>query len=275
MRSFIYLFLISLIFTSCTGTDDPKERVSWLLSSISNGTGNTRSITYDASGRVIEYQETYPEETVVCSYTYPSADRIKISTKHTRNGQWKEDEIIIEYDDEMILDKGLALSCDGVFTRYEGGKLSMQKKYQHKFDYSAGNNLESVLCTEWRKSGDNWISPISWENKYIWEDQNISRIEEYSAKSVPDYICEYSYSKTSGIQNIVRIHFGRYQYYPLQLNGILGTQPNNLIIGVSSSSYGVSNPHTEFEYNIEDGRISSYIESRNGVSDTYFVRWVK
>ncbi len=201
---------------------------------------------------------------------------ISIHTEDVAYGTLGISDIVREYDDEIHLENGRASYCDGVFSSNEFG-TPFQKKYRHEFTYTSGNHLNVVKWTEWNRQGDGWAldRPWTWENYYIWENGNLTEIEDFSGKTTPFYRYKYSYSTTSGIQNITVIHYGRHQYYPLQLGGILGAQPENLISGVQIEQADVLPVQTRYEYNIIDGRVTVYTETRNNNSDTFTVTWTE
>ena len=70
-----------------------------------------------------------------------------------------------------------------------------------------------IKWTEWNRQGDEWAldRPWTWENYYIWENGNLTEIEDFSGKTTPFYRYKYSYSITSGIRirrrNTKRGHF--------------------------------------------------------------------
>lgn len=275
MKYFIYIILTLLFFSSCSNNDDPSPDVFSQLAEISNGGTNTQSITYDSYGRVTKYVVTYDDDEVIATYSYPSDDLIKIHTEETITGD-KNNSTTRSYDDEVYLEKGRAVYCEGIFSTNQF-ETPFQKKYRHDFVYTTSNHLNIVKCTEWNKNEDGWIyeKPWSWENYYIWEDNNLVSIEDYAGHNQPTYIYNYSYYSIAGVQNVVPLHFGRYQYYPLQLKGYFGSTPENLIEAVESIVPNMPTINQHYEYEIEKNKITGYSETRNGASEHYSVGWTE
>lgn len=275
MKLLIYIVLTLLIFSSCSNNDEPETDVFTQVAEITNGDNNTQSISYDTYGRVTKYVITGNEDKVIATYSYPSDDLIKIHTEETIT--WgKNNSTTRSFDDEVYLENGRADYCEGIFATDEFGTI-FQKKYRHDFSYTAGNHLNVVKCTEWNKNGDSWNykKPWSWENYYIWEDNNLVSIEDYAGSEKPKYIYNYSYSSVSGIQNIIPLHFGRYQYYPLQLKGYFGSNPENLIEGVESIVPNMPVIMSYYEYVIDKNIITGYSETRDDSSKQYSVSWTE
>lgn len=276
MKKFGVLISLLPLLASCDNQEEPTPEVFSQVAEISNGTTTSRQITYDKYGRTVKYTVSYPGGSVNATYSYPSDNTISIHTEDVAYGTLGISDIVREYDDEIHLENGRASYCDGVFSSNEFG-TPFQKKYRHEFTYTSGNHLNVVKWTEWNRQGDEWAldRPWTWENYYIWENGNLTEIEDFSGKTTPFYRYKYSYSTTSGIQNITVIHYGRHQYYPLQLGGILGAQPENLISGVQIEQADVLPVQTRYEYNIIDGRVTVYTETRNNNSDTFTVTWTE
>ncbi len=247
------------------------------VAEISNGE-SSQYISYDDYGRVTKYVITFPDETVKSNYTYISNDLIKIHTESILHGFLNGEDAITEYEDELHLENGRAKYCDGIYsTNKLGGGTVFQKKYKHEFIYTSDNHLNVIKNTEWNKNGDSWAydRPWSWENYYIWENNNLISVEDCNGKQTPQYIYNYSYSSISGVQNILAVHFGRFQYFPLQLKGYFGSQPKNLIIGMEATRPNAPTSNISYEYNIKDNKITDYIEIQGGNSTSYSVRWVE
>lgn len=280
MKTFFLVLAVALLLQSCSEKDEPTTPIFMQVAEISNGSSENEQITYDEYGRAVKYDIFYNDETISCTYSYPSENCILIHTKRIHH-VWNDYDVVREYDDEMILDNGRASYCDGFFTEYEiRGDFELQtisKKYRQEFAYMADNHLNVIKNTEWNKSGDGWATdrPWTWENYYIWENDNLIEIEDYNGYSKPYYIFKYTYSSISGVPNIISIPYGRYSYFPLQLKGVFGKQSKNLIVG-REITYADSRPNIySFEYEIVDDRISSYIENRGDKSYNYKVTWIQ
>ena len=277
MKNFIYILLIPLLLSSCSNNDEPVPDVYSQVIEISNGE-SSQNVYYDDYGRVTEYVVTFRDVTVKSTYTYISDDLIKIYTENILHGFLYGEDAVTEYEDELHLENGRAKYCDGIYsTNKFGGDILFQKKYKHEFIYTPDNHLNVIKNTEWYKNGDSWAydRPWSWENYYIWENNNLVSVEDYDGNQTPQYIYNYSYSSISGVQNILAVHYGRFQYFPLQLKGYFGSQPQNLIIGIESILPNTPTTKTSYEYNIHDNKITGYTETRGEDSTNYFVRWVE
>ena len=280
MKNVLLALVIPLLLASCSDKEDPLPDVFSQVSEI-KGTSQSQEITYDSYGRVVKYIESYPHEIITCTYSYSSDDLIKIHTEQVIQESDGNDRVD-EYVDELFLNNGRADYCEGVFS--SNRKSIYQKKYRHEFVYMPDNHLNIVKCTEWDwdKIALDWISdkPWSWENYYIWENGNLVEVEDYSGyKDKIAYTFKYSYSEVSGVQNIVRIHLCRYQYYPLQLQGIFGSMPNNLISRCQTKQFNKTIREAAYSYDIKDKKISSYTESQyresqTGTSETFSVSWI-
>lgn len=280
MKNVLPALIIPFLLASCSDKEDVSPDVFSQVSEI-KGTSQSQEITYDSYGRVVKYVESYPHETITCTYSYPSDDLIKIHTEHLIQESQGYDRVD-EYDDELFLNNGRADYCEGVFS--SNRKSIYPKKYRHEFVYMPDNHLNVVKWTEWDwdKITLDWIydRPWSWESYYIWENGNLVEVEDYSGyKDKVAYRFKYSYSEVSGVKNIVRIHLGRYQYYPLQLQGIFGSQSNSLISRSQTNEFNKTIRESAYSYDITDKKISSYTEfqyreSQNGTSETFSVSWI-
>lgn len=143
--------------------------------------------------------------------------------------------------------------------------------------YSSDNHLNVIKNTEWNKRGDSWAydKPWSWDNYYKWENNNLITVENYAGKKVPTYIYKYTYSSILGVQNILPIHLDRFQYYPLQLKGYFGAEPENLIIGIERIRPDAPVSEALYRYTVNDNIITNYVETRDGVDDDYIVDWTR
>lgn len=277
MKYFIIILLIPLLLSSCSNNDEPMPDVYSQVAEISNGE-SSQYISYDDYGRVTKYVITFPDETVKSNYTYISNDLIKIHTESVLHGFLNGEDAITEYEDELHLENGRAKYCDGIYSTNKLGEGTVfQKKYKHEFIYTSDNHLNVIKNTEWNKKGDSWAydKPWSWENYYIWENNNLTSVEDCNGKQTPQYVYNYTYSSISGVQNILAVHFGRFQYFPLQLKGYFGSQPKNLIIGMETTRPNAPTTNISYEYNIRDNKITDYIEIQGGNSTSYSVRWVE
>ena len=278
MKNSVFILLFALLLPSCSEKDEPMPDTYSQVAEISNGESFSKNIYYDDYGRVTKYVVTFPDESVNSTYTYISDELIKIHTESILHGFLNGEDAITEYDDELYLEKGRAKSCDGIYsTNRLGAGISFQKKYRHEFIYTSDNHLNVIQNTEWNKKGDSWAyeAPWSWENYYIWENDNLVSVEDCNGSQTPQYIYNYSYSSVSGVQNILAAHLGRLQYFPLQLKGYFGAGPNNLITGLEQIRPDASTTNVSYEYNITGNKITDYIESSDGISTTYSVRWIE
>ena len=269
---------LSLIFVSCS-KDEPAPDVFMQIASITDEDGSVgQQISYDSYGRVIDYRCSYPNESVVAEYEYVSDDLVKISTEDIIFGEKGAYDIVRTYHDELHLEYGRAVSCDGIFSQRERDEAAFEKKYRHEFNYTPGNLLNTVKWTEWNKVGEEWAEdkPWSWENFYYWDNGNLVKIEDYLGHTYPCITYTFGYADFAGSQNVVAIPMGLYQYVPLQFKGVFGPQPAALISEIHRADTFNGNFSTYYRYEIAEGRITNYQESRsNGVSETFSVQWTK
>ncbi len=269
---------LSLIFVSCS-KDEPGPDVFMQIASITDKDGSVgRQISYDSYGRVIGYKCSYPNESVVAEYEYVSDDLVKISTEDIIFGGKGAYDIVRTYHDELHLENGHAVSCDGIFSQREQDETPFEKKYRHEFNYTSDNLLNTVKWTEWNKVGEEWAEdkPWSWENFYYWDNGNLVKIEDFFGHTYPCITYTFGYADFAGIQNVVPIPMGLYQYIPLQFKGVFGPQPAGLISEIHRADTFNGNFSTSYVYEIAEGRITNYQESRsNGVSETFAVQWTR
>lgn len=275
VKTFLLLIFTAVCLVSCSNQDEPDPEKFSQVSEISNGYNNiSQRITYDEYGRVIKYIAGFPTESITATYTYPSDNLIRIHTQDVIFGQNGTSGILRIYEDELYLENGRASYCEGIFSSNDAGSL-FQKKYRHDFIYATDNHLNVIKWTEWNKNGDDWAydKPWTWENYYVWEDGNLTEVEDFLGNTRPFYTYKYTYATMSGVQNIIPLHYGRFQYFPLQLKGIFGLQPKNLIIGLEQTIDNGTTYKTDYNYNITDGKIVNYSETQNGISDDFTVIW--
>lgn len=275
MNKFCYL-LITLIFVSCSN-DEPEAEAFLQIASITNEDGNLcQQFSYDSYGRIITYKNMYPTETVTVKYEYVSDNLIKITTKDVnfdRNGIY---DLVRTYQDNIYLENGRADYCEGIFCQTEQDKTTIEKKYRHEFSYTSGNLLNVVKWTEWNKKGDGWEedNPWTWENYYYWENGNLVKIEEFNGNSYPSVTYTVNYTAVAGVQNVVPIPMGRYQYIPLQFKGMFGAQSVSLISEVHRDETLNGITSTNYRYGFTDSRITKCQESySNGMEETFSVLW--
>ena len=251
----LYYLLISLIFVSC-GNDEPEYETFMQIASITNEGGYiSQQFSYDSYGRVVTYRRMYPTETVSVEYEYVSDNLIKITTK------------------DINFDRN-----EGIFCQIEQDKTSIEKKYRHDFSYTTSNLLNVVKWTEWNKEGDNWAEdkPWTWENFYYWDNGNLVKAEDFNGNSYPSVTYTFNYTNVTGVQNVVPIPMGRFQYIPLQLKGIFGAQSVSLISEVHRDAPLNKATSTSYRYEFNGSRISKYKESCDDrMAETFSLLWTK
>ncbi len=277
MNKAFYLFIL-LFFVSCSN-DEPEPEIFMQIASITSEEGYvSQQFSYDSYGRIVTYRNTFPAETVTAEYEYVSDNLIKITTKDItfdRNGTY---DIVRAYQDNLHLENGRAIYCEGVFCQTEQDKPPFEKNYRHEFSYTSGNHLNVVKWTEWNNEEDCRAedTPWTWENFYYWENGNIVTIEDFNGNTYPSVTYTLNYIDVAGTQNVVPIPMGRYQYIPLQLKGIFGAQSVSLISVVhrDDSFNGITS--TNYRYEFAGSRITKYQESRdNGMTETFSVLWAE
>lgn len=273
MKTLQPLVFSVLFFVSCSNQDAPRSEIFSQIAEMSNAANDiSRKISYDSYGRLINYVEIHLGETVSATYDYPSDNLIRIHTQQEIFGNNGARQIVREYEDELYLDNGRGSYCEGILSSNEVGSF-FQKKYRHDFFYTTDNHLNVVKWTEWNKEGDDWVyeKPWTWENYYVLENDNLTEVEDFLGNSNSYYTYKYAYSTLSNVQNIIPIHYGRFQYYPLQLKGIFGLQPKNLIVGIENTTYNGTIYKIEYKYDIREDKVIGYSEICNGVSNDFSV----
>lgn len=272
----LYYLLISLIIVSCS-TDEPEPETFMQIASITNEDGSLcQQFSYDSYGRIVTYSSMHPAETVTVEYKYVSDNLIKITTKDINFGWNGIYDIVRTYQDNLHLENGRAVYCEGIFCQTEQDKTIIEKKYRHEFSYTSGNLLNVVKCTEWYKKGDGWDedNPWTWENYYYWENRNLVKIEDFNGHSYPSLTYTINYTDVAGVQNVVPIPMGRYQYIPLQFKGIFGAQSVSLISEVHRDDTLNGITSTNYRYEFTGSRITKHKESySNGMEETFSVLW--
>lgn len=274
----LYYILISLIIVSCSN-DEPEPEIFMQIASITNEDGSVcQQFSYDSYGRIVTYRNMYPAETVTVEYEYVSDNLIKITTKDVnfdRNGIY---DLVRTYQDNLYLENGRAAYCEGIFCQREQDKTTIEKKYRHEFSYTSGNLLNAVKWTEWYKEGDGWAEykPWTWENFYYWDNGNLVKIEDFNGNSYPSVTYTINYTDIAGVQNVVPIPMGRYQYIPLQFKGIFGEQSVSMISEVHMDDFLNGSTFTSYRYEFAGSRVTKYQGSRdNGMAETFSVLWTE
>lgn len=272
----LYYILLSLIFVSCSN-DEPEAETFMQIASITKEDGSVcQQFSYDSYGRIATCRSIYPAETVTVEYEYVSDNQIRISTKDVnfdRNGIY---DLVRTYQDNLYLENGRAAYCEGIFCQTEQDKTTIEKKYRHEFSYTSGNLLNVVKWTEWNKKGDGWEedNPWTWENYYYWKNGNLLKVEDFNGNSYPRFTYTINYTDITGVQNVVPIPMGRYQYIPLQFKGIFGAQSVSLISEVHRDDTLNGITSTNYRYEFTGSRITKYQESySNGMEETFSVLW--
>ena len=274
----LYYLLISLIFVSCSN-DEPEPEIFMQIASITNEDGSVcQQFSYDSYGRIVTYRSMYPAETVTVEYEYVSDNQIRISTKDVnfdRNGIY---DLVRTYQDNLYLENGRAAYCEGIFCQTDQDKTTIEKKYRHEFSYTSSNLLNVVKWTEWNKEGDVWTEdkPWTWENFYYWENGNLVKIDDFNGNSYPSVTYTINYTDIAGVQNIVPIPLGRYQYIPLQFKGVFGAKSVSLISAIhrDDSLNGITS--TSYRYEFVGSRITQYQKSHdNEMEETFSVHWTE
>jgi len=272
----LYYLLISLIIVSCSN-DEPEPETFMQIASITNEDGSVcQQFSYDSYGRIATCRSIYPAETVTVEYEYVSDDLIKITTKDINFGRNGIYDIVRTYQDNLHLENGRAAYCEGIFCLTEQDKTIIEKKYRHEFSYTSGNLLNVVKWTEWYKNGEGREedNPWTWENYYYWENGNLVKIEDFNGNSYPSVTYTINYTDVAGVQNVVPIPMGLYQYIPLQFKGIFGAQSVSLISEVHRDDTLNGITSTNYRYEFAGSRITKYQESySNGMEETFSVLW--
>lgn len=260
---------------SACSKEEPEPKIFMQVSSISDESGSiSQQITYDSYGRVTSFECMYQNESIVALYEYISDNLIKITTRDET--YWSNGEIntLTLYEDELHLENGRAVSCDGTFSWTQQDKSPFEKKYRQEFSYTPQNYLNTVKWTEWN---DKRVEdkPVTWENYYHWENGNLTKIEDFLGHSYPYITYSFKYSDIAGVQNVLPIPMSLPQYFPLQLKGIFGSMPTNLIMEVNRAD-NLNSRTTSYRYDITEGRITGYQELyENEVKNTFSVQWSK
>lgn len=126
MNKAFYLFIL-LFFVSCSN-DEPEPEIFMQIASITSEEGYvSQQFSYDSYGRIVTYRNTFPAETVTAEYEYVSDNLIKITTKDItfdRNGTY---DIVRAYQDNLHLENGRAIYCEGVSARQSRTSLLLKR----------------------------------------------------------------------------------------------------------------------------------------------------
>lgn len=202
-KKFLFILACPLFLSACS--DEPNPDVFMQIAEITNEDGSiSKQFSYDSYGRITAFRSTYPTETVNVEYEYVSDNLIKITTEDIVFDYNGAQEFARTYRDELHLEKGQAVFCEGIFSQTQQGIASFEKKYRREFGYTTGNRLNTIKCTEWNRSGDKWDedSPWTWENYYHWENDNLVKSRTVWAthirlQSTPSDITVYTVLRTS------------------------------------------------------------------------------
>lgn len=248
------------------------------IESITNEGGYfSQQFSYDSYGRIVTYRSMLLAETVMVKYEYVSDSLIKITTKDIIRLNGFND-LVRTFQDNLHLENGQATYCEGIFCLEEQDKIPFEKKYRHEFSYTSSNHLNVVNWTEWSKDRDGWAEdkPWTWENFYYWENGNLVKIEDFNGHLYPSETYTLNYTDIIGVRNVVPIPMGRFQYIPLQLQGIFGAQSVNLISAVHNEDIFNEITNTNYRYELVGSRITKYQETRdNGKIETFSVLWTE
>ncbi|MDE6695512.1 MAG: hypothetical protein K2K25_01395 [Muribaculaceae bacterium] len=272
LKKLLFIIILAFIISACS-KEEPKKDVFMQVSSITDESGSSwKQITYDSYGRVTSFEYNLKDEKIFVEYEYISDNLIKIMTTDERTIFDGNYPILHQFEDVLHLENGRAVSCVGEYNLTENGKTTLKHKYRHEFNYTPQNYLNYIKKTEWLK----WPEDNPWTSEvlYYWENGNITKIEDFEGKSDPYVTFSFWYNESAEVQNVVPVFIGRHQYYPLQLKGIFGSMPKNLIIEIFRFGNNYTNNTSYYKYGITDGRITDYQEIYDGnLKNTFKVQW--
>ncbi len=269
MKRLHYIIIVSVIYliTSCSDKDEPdNQAVTWPVSITTEDTsGSDQSFTYDNHGRITTWDTKYTDGEASTCYSYPNDNTIIIESQERVCND------VRTYMETIHLINGRAESSDGTYIyNIENGSDLMQKTYRLDFYYDTSNHLTSVKHTEVRGIGDDisnipFNEPWIWENRIIWEDDNIKEFQDTHGNSDVHYTSKFDYTDIETDFPIVypdvtnSIH-----HLPLLVRGFFGSISKNLIAGqIRYDNSGNISLIKKYEYRIENNRIQSYYETNS------------
>ena len=281
LKRILFAVSLPLMLAACS-SDEPKPapepEVLMQVESLTNVSAtDCQQFSYDSNGRVTSYKKFFTGGSAVIVLEYISDNLVQITTRQEWYRSTGERSMLRIYKDELHVENGLAISCDGTFFLQEEDRAPFEKKYRHEFFYTADNHLENIKWTEWNKVGDKWAEdkPWSWDIFYYWENGNLVKVEDYLGHSYPYATYTLNYNNVSGVKNIVPVPMGIAASYPLQLTGFFGKMPVNLINEIIKDQQ-YDNYSIGFQYEITDNRIAQYSElQEDKIKDTFSVEWSK
>lgn len=269
----------ALVSCSDDKTVEPDPTLPERLTTISSSTMN-QSFGYDAEGRVSAWTKTTSSTSVESKYDYSDPTLIGVNAVETYpdvNGEIQQ-----VYTENLYLDEDMVSYAEGSWTQYQNGVEIIKKRYRNDFIYDSQNRLVTIKVTEWNWKQDDWdIShPWTWENKLTWDEDNLTRYDDYSGYTNPRVTYQYRYFGSPVVTKKVEAYPEFRSYYaPLQLAGLFGRQPESLVKTIIRNDFLTGHETVEqYSYNFsvstQDSRIESYSITTNGSSEVeYKVSW--
>ncbi len=281
MKTSIFCCLagLALVLTACSDDSEPvvpeKAPVALPLSITASG-DYTETYAYDRNGRVRQWHVTDGPDEVLCTYEYPAANSINVTTAYKTYNVGISGER--RYTDNILLDaNGRALSCDGVMRIYSGSELDGEFIYTYRFIYNIAGQLVNIERAQWRRNDD---TPMRWTDEIEWHDGNPTRYVDYAGHATPYYTTSYTYFPDSESETYKPVMIPKLgQFAPLQRCGVFGKLPKDLLMKAETENHVNHTTTTErYSYNFaltdEGSRISSYtLTSSPTRAVTYLLTW--
>lgn len=280
----IPIFTFLLVMSACDKKEEPELsptplKISFIAPSDDNQeTGYCEVFNYTNDNLISswEYKDENNDIAIRSSYEYRD-DTILIACNEIKRN-W-------HYEERLYLNpNGTANRAEGrarVYDSIDPSHVVLIKNYIVNFKYNSLNQLTDISISEKRANDNGWeeSNSLDWSVKLTWDNNNLKNYSEFHNSSSPYIDVTYSYYDGTSINYmpILNRPILRSYYLPLQYQGVLGKQSEDLI-----KSYTVSQPQS-FDYikyfsydlslSVRNSMVENYYEKCNGKEIKYVVGW--
>ena len=247
--------LLSTAAQSCSKSesDEPTPETTPVVAAIT-GDDYSQVFQRDKSGNIRNYTLRDGNDAVSATYMFHRNGAVEIATDLTVAGQHTA------YNDTVYISRGLAQYATGSW---------LGIWYRIDFSYD-GSRLASVKWTQWNRDDMDARRgrPWNWTNSLEWDGANLARYIDWQGGGEANRLTStYTYSQLSSPQPFQVPFTIMPQYLPLQLDGIFGSLPANLIDTRTIEAADATTAIT-YSYTIKGTRITGFSEEYTGtVSD--------